>query len=233
MQEKQKNPGGKQLKIVLLVLFALILSAIIVFLYSQKDNLKALSYASRYSQEELAQKEQAVNAKLQEIVEKLPDVQVNQLTEEEQKKLENGEISAEEALSIISGAPQEDKQSRGDAKPQTSSVNAIIAKFYLLKAEYLNSINGLIAQGKSEWRSLPKKERTLTAKLNMANKYLGMGSSLEGACDGRMQQLLAELESELVATGQNTAIIGEITALYNEEKAVKKAALIDAYYPKI
>lgn len=66
----------------------------------------------------------------------------------------------------------------------------------------------------------------------MAKKYAKLGSELEAECDKKMNSLLGELEKELKATGQSTSIITEIRNLYNEEKAIKKAALIEAYYPK-
>ena len=65
----------------------------------------------------------------------------------------------------------------------------------------------------------------------MAEKCMSMGNALEVECDAEMEALIEELRASLVASGQSTAIISEIRATYEEEKRLKKAALIDRYYP--
>lgn len=164
----------------------------------------------------------------------MQDVDIQPLTEEELQKLRGGELSREEALAIITekknnaGGNQSSKNNVNSAENNTK-VNDLIAECYLLKAEFLNRIDSLIGQARTEWRSLPKEERTQSAKVAMAGKYMSKGAQLEAECDQRMSALLSGLESELKASGQSTAIVTKIKALYNEEKAVKKANLVAKY----
>ncbi len=239
MKEKQKKGKRSRKWIILLIIIALAAVAVTAIAIYQKNNIQALTYANKYSGEELEQKNLEVDSKINEIVEKLPEINVQPLTDEERKKLISGEMSREEALAIITGRSEStDNGQTGDKKPTAGSqnmnaINDLIAEFYLLKAEYLNSIDGLIAEGKSEWWSAPAKNRTLTFKLTLAEKYLAKGNQLEVECDQKINTLLKKLETELKSAGQSTSIIFEITSLYNEEKAVKKAALIERYYPEI
>ena len=146
------------------------------------------------------------------------------MSEEELQKLISGEMSREEAFAIITG--------RSKSGAESSKMKDLIVEVYLLKADYLNRIDGLLTQGKSEWNDIPIKDRTLTQELNFAKKYKDKGSQLELECDKKMKALLTELEKELKASGKNTSVISEITALYNEEKAIKKADLLKKYYPR-
>ena len=234
LREKQKKKKRKHLIITLIIIFAIIAGAILAFAQYQENNIQAISYASQYSQSELRQKNEELDGQIQNVVEKLPDVHIQPLTEEERKQLNSGELSTDEAMAIITGTQQETDDNDNEPIPEkkVSKANELVAEFYLLKAEFLNNIDNLIAQGQAERHAIPKKDRTLSVKLDMAKKYAKLGSELEAECDKKMNSLLGELEKELKATGQSTSIITEIRNLYNEEKAIKKAALIEAYYPK-
>ena len=113
-----------------------------------------------------------------------------------------------------------------------TNIDALIEDFYVLKSKYLTGLEGVLRQGKNEWRAKPKSEHTLTARFQMAQKCMSWGTALEVQCDAEMNVLLAELESALIANGENTALVGQIRSLYEQEKSVKRAALIGEYYPK-
>lgn len=231
-QKKRKNgekcrKTGKKKKILitLLAFFAVIAIAVLTALLYNKDNIEAFSYASKYTPEEIQLKNSELDAEIRSISEKLDDVYIQPLTDEERGMLNNGELSYDDAMTIITVTYGE------YSGRNVSKTNELVADFYLLKAEFLNSIDNLIAQGQEERHSVPKEERTLSVKLDMAKKYAKLGSELEEQCDVRVENLLNELEKELEATGQDTSVTEEIKKLYNEEKKLKKAALIDAYYP--
>ena len=124
-----------------------------------------------------------------------------------------------------------------ESQPETSAVeytniDALIEDFYVLKSKYLTGLEGVLRQGKNEWRAKPKSEHTLTARFQMAQKCMSWGTALEVQCDAEMNVLLSELESALIANGESTALVGQIRSLYEQEKSVKRAALIGEYYPK-
>ncbi len=111
------------------------------------------------------------------------------------------------------------------------SVDAIIEDFYILKSKYVTNLNGVLRKCKAEWRSKPKSEQTFSARLSMAEKCMRLGSVLEAECDAEMAVLMAELQTALTQSGQSTDIIPQIQAVYDNEKEIKKAELIDRYYP--
>ena len=172
----------------------------------------------------------------EQITEPVPPQQEQVPTPETQDPGTQGEIAVQPQVPVEVEPIQEPEPVPEPATDPVDEpgarINVIVAQFYLLKAEYLNNIDNLIAQGQAERHAIPKPERTLSVKLDMAKKYAALGSILEAECDKRMNELLKELEAELKAIGQSTSVISEIRNLYNEEKAIKKAALIEAYYPK-
>lgn len=236
--EQQKTPKKKKrrrwLKLLLIIL-AVLAAAVLIFVKYQENNILAFKYSRKYSIEELTQKNEAVEEKMQALVGRLPEVYAQPLSEEARMMLNGGELSDEEAIALITGVYQntEDSDSEDAETERTlSKTNELVAEFYLLRAEFLNNIDNLIAQGQEERQTIPKEDRSLSVKLDMAKKYARLGSALEEQCDKRMDSLLGELKKELKATGQSTSIIADIKDLYNEEKAIKKAALIEAYYPR-
>lgn len=140
------------------------------------------------------------------------------------------EITAENPAP--SAAPSGGTTLAEQPKPSYRDVDTLIEAFYVLKAKYVTNLDGILRQCKTEWRSKPKSERTFSARLVMAEKCMQLGSALEVECDAEMAALIGELRLALSESGQSTAIISEIQGIYEEEKRIKKAYLIDRYYPK-
>lgn len=99
MAEKKKK--GKIWLVVLLV----VLVGLGWVLVKQANNIKALQLAQYTEEEQQALAEQN-EAAVQEILEKMEMETMRVLTEEEQQKLESGEISEEEALQLIMGTAE-------------------------------------------------------------------------------------------------------------------------------
>lgn len=116
--------------------------------------------------------------------------------------------------------------------PATSAARAVedvISEIYLLRAEFLNKIDLMIADGTAEVEATPKEKRTLTFKIELMNRYMDRGNALEKECDARMEQLLAELEAALRQSGGDLSLIDEVRALYAQEKKLYKAELYQKY----
>ena len=116
--------------------------------------------------------------------------------------------------------------------PATSAARAVedvISEIYLLRAEFLNKIDLMIADGTAEVEATPKEKRTLTFKIELMNRYMDRGNALEKECDARMEQLLAELEAALRQNGGDLSLIDEVRALYAQEKKLYKAELYQKY----
>lgn len=115
------------------------------------------------------------------------------------------------------------------ASEAVRSVEDVISEIYLLRAEFLNKIDLMIADGTAEVAATPKEKRTLTFKIELMNRYMDRGEALEKECDGRMEQLLAELETALRQSGGDLSLIDEVRALYAQEKKLYKAELYQKY----
>ena len=116
--------------------------------------------------------------------------------------------------------------------PATSaarSVEDVISEIYLLRAEFLNEIDLMIADGTAEVEATPKEKRTLTFKIELMNRYMDRGNALEKECDARMELLLSELETALRQSGGDLSLIDEVRALYAQEKKLYKAELYQKY----
>lgn len=115
------------------------------------------------------------------------------------------------------------------ASTVSPAVQQIIADIYLLRAEYINKLDLLIAEGLKEVNAIPKEKRTLTVKLDLMNSYLARGEAMEAECDARLEALLAEMTEQLRADGSDTSLADEARALYAEEKKLYRNTLYRKY----
>ena len=108
-------------------------------------------------------------------------------------------------------------------------VQTIIADIYLLRAEFLNKLDLLIAEGKTEILEASKNVPGLVIDIGTVNRYLDRGEALEKECDARMKELLAEMSASLKASGGDLSLVDEARALYVEEKKLYKSELMNKY----
>ncbi len=99
------NKKNKHIALIVLIGIILIICTLFGwFIIRQYNNLKAISYITNYSKEERNDFIIKNNEKINEIIEKMPEeIDVKPLTEEEEKKLQRGELTKEEAINIIMG----------------------------------------------------------------------------------------------------------------------------------
>lgn len=113
-------------------------------------------------------------------------------------------------------------------------IEEIIAEIYLLRAEYLNTIDKTIAQAKQEYIALPREKHTLQGKMQfVTNTLVPRGNALEAECDAKINKLLDELKGILNELGESTAIIDEIKKVYQEQKDLKLTELTNQYSSKL
>lgn len=116
------------------------------------------------------------------------------------------------------------------ASTVSPAVQQIIADIYLLRAEYINKLDLLIAEGLKEVNAIPKEKRTLTVKLDLMDRYLARGEAMEAECDARLDALLAKMTEQLRADGGDTSLADEARALYVQEKKLYRDALYRKYF---
>lgn len=93
-------------KILVLLLIALVVTVIAVGVV-QRANIKAGLTYFRYSDEEIEQQLTDSYAEADAILQKLPEVTINPLTEDQRQKLSSGEITEEEAIVMMLGETEE------------------------------------------------------------------------------------------------------------------------------
>ena len=115
--------------LIILILVAIIVSVASIFVVKNWNKLYAAYYALTGRSDELEQKYQESEEKLKESIKDLGIETIRPLTEEESDKLNNGEISQDEAIDLILGRNEEntaektDESDGGDNKEATTSGN--------------------------------------------------------------------------------------------------------------
>ena len=238
MPERNSDIQKGKFKVRYVVLAAILIVVVFVgiFVVKQRDNLSAMYSAITVSKEEILQKQMENDEKIRDALNSMTDSDMRDLTDEERDRLKNGDLSDDEAKQIIVGTAEKggggDKNASVSQKSSVSSSekDSIISEMYLLRAKYLNAIDGLIDTGIARAREIPSAEWTLSKKAEVADKIIDMGNALENQCDAQMETLVARLRDVLKRNGESTDVISEIRSLYSNEKSLKKQELFSRYY---
>lgn len=202
---------------------AVVLATVLVFsavVFANRQNIMAVYFALTNSQDNISQKLNDNQKDSDEILNSLTQTQMRDLTQDEVQNYNDGKLSENDAVELIKG-----ENSKG------GSTDDLIAKMYLLRAEYKGMIDSLLNEAKNEVKSIPKENLTFSKKLDLADKYLSKGSALESQCDEKMETLISKLKSEISKNGGDVKIISKIRQMYENEKQLKKSELINKYYP--
>jgi hypothetical protein len=248
--EIMKKRRRKWLRALLCTLGVVVIAAAAVALW-QRENIGAFIASRRYTgaqlEERLAEQEQNAG----KILEKLPEVSIRPLTEDEKEKIRKGEVSEEEAIDLMLGknekpanaapsTPQEAGNSAENAEPPEKAepppederqkrAAELVAKIYVLRETMTGQIEGLIGDAKKDYGALPEAERTSSKKQEIALLYMGKVTALEKTCDAQMKDVVGELETILKETGGDTSAAEEIMRSYKEEKNLKKSYFLSQY----
>lgn len=215
----------------------------------QRNNISALLSFVRFSQEELEEKIADNDQKIKDAVEKLPDVTIRDITEEEKEALRDGSLTREELTEnlVKPVVKPEQKPQTVQPKPQTPAVDptpqptpeeqakaeyekklsAVLAKVYVLREEFLIKLDALQAEAIAEYRALPEGERSASALTGMVGKYMSRGLALEKQCDQRMDEILVELEALIQENNGDESLPQTVFDTYVEEKSLKKALYME------
>lgn len=105
----------------------------------------------------------------------------------------------------------------------------LVGELYVLEASYSGKLEALLDSAIAEYVSLPPEKHTLTSKLDIGLRYVGVATAMEQRCDEQVATLLSEIERVLVAAGQDTALVGEIKTAYQNEKTLMKDYYLSLY----
>ncbi|MGN1317772.1 MAG: hypothetical protein ACI4VF_02065 [Lachnospirales bacterium] len=245
--EKSKRKSHKVL-IVLGVIFCLLIVAVCVFCFIQRDNIGAVMTSVKYSKDDIKQQIDESKGDVEKSLNEYNISNLRDFTFEEEEQIRRGQITYEEALRRImeeSGVADKitvasdgnsDDSANGSKAPGVPQVaassnepDAIVSeyaiKLYGVKAYYLGEIGNLVDQAKAEHKA----GKSLKS---LASEYIGKAASLEKEADSGVNSLLSELKSKLDAVGADTSVIDTMKSAYINEKNLKKSYYLSLYQSK-
>lgn len=238
----------KRTKILLAVLGVFLIVASVLVIW-QWNNIKSLAYYLMYSEGELSELAEENDKLIAEAMEKVPEVSLRELTEEEEELLISGEITESEAIQLIldqitiskliedharakeqaDNAEEAGGESESGSPGSSSNLDALLARVYVLQSTYTGALAGLKQAAVAEYNALPEDQKTSSAKTSIGRKYLGQASSLEGQCDSAMSGLCSEISAALKAEGKDTSLVSDIKSAYANQKSITKAQYLSMY----
>lgn len=209
------------------------------------NTLEALVDSFRYSQNEVVEKLNENKEQLQQYIDENENITVRDLTEEEAKSLEKGEITEKEAMDILTGKKPETQQPVNDSptepkEPEDSEnatdavVSEAIAKLYIQKSKYLGKLDAIEASVRQEYINIVKAnnlrgEEMKAAKQRFINSNISKVAAWENECDSVVYGILDEIKTALQDSNQDTSIVKKLEQAYLNEKRLKKSYFINRY----
>jgi len=234
---------SRRARIWLIVILVIIL-CVGWFTYKQWNSISAVIDSFKYSQEDVIQKLEENKNSVQEFIDKNEDITVRDLTEEEAKALNEGSLTEEEVISILTGQKNEDKVTSekpvvdnpkepkpNEKEPKKTSNQVVaeaIAKLYIQKNNYLSKLDNIEAHVRQLYIDMSKEEKK-GAKQRLLTEYLPQVASWESECDSVVYGILDEIKVALKASGQDEAIVTKLEEAYLNEKKLKKSYFINRY----
>lgn len=226
----------KRAKKIIIAIVCLLVAVVAVVAFSQWDNIKALSSIGKHSTEEIEQMLEENTDKRNAL---LSDITIRELTSEEKLAVQKGELSEAEAIKLITEEKakntanleghNENTAAPEDKRDYDAELSELIGQIYVLEATFSGAVAGLLNSAIAEYKSLPEEMRKNSKKFEIGFKYLGVATSMEASCDSQMASILSKIESVLVASGKDTALIGEIKSAYQSEKVLTKDYYLSLY----
>ncbi len=105
----------------------------------------------------------------------------------------------------------------------------LVAKMYVIKADFMGTLSSFEANIKAQYKSLPAEERTQATKAKIVSENMSYITGLEAQCDAQVKAVTDELTELLTANGKDTSLVDAINSAYANEKELKKAYYISLY----
>lgn len=233
-------------KICLLIILCVLLLAICVFAFIQRNNIRSVAITLSHTESELAEmQEQSAET----LVEKF-GLTLDEVREKAEEISQNGEqFVFDENGNILNAEPLPDEKD-GESKKQEKKpekkedkkekkeeekkkipedVQKMIAQLYLLQSQYVGQLQSIEGAAVSEFRSLPDSEVNTANAVKIGSKYVGQASALESACDSQVSSLVLRIRMALIRADMDTSVVDEIEKYYNGQKALMKAQLLSKY----
>ncbi len=227
-------------KIITFIIVAAVISLVSWVVAWQWNNISAVFYFAKYSEEDLNRMLEDNKAQLSSALSEINENIPRDLTEEEAQALTDGNITEEDAVEISLGKvtlEEKVKENKPTSKPKpqkepqkpADKTTDLIAQLYVLKSSFMSRLASLEAEGNAEYYNTPKEKRTNEWKGAMIAKYTSKIAGMEAECDARVEALISQIKAEISKNGGDMSIIDTVRATYENEKQIKKAQYMNAY----
>lgn len=131
-----------------------------------------------------------------------------------------------------------DASQNGSSQPVTSTLSEeeynkkvadLVAKMYVVKANFTSTLSAFEANIISSYKSLPAEQRTSATKAKIVSDNMSYVTGLEAQCDAQVKAITDELSALMKANGKDTSLVDAINSAYANEKELKKAYYISLY----
>lgn len=208
----------KKRKWFIIALFIVEAAAIGFFFWKQRDAVRTIQNTPTY----VVTEHKAVE--IRPPSQKLEDI-VRDLTEEEKQALHAGDITPEALAEKLIGSEEGELP---EAEPADgSSLEALIARCYLLRERFTMQLEALLQQAKQEYQEKSEAEKEQEQLLAWASEYITQADLLERECDGEMMEIIGEMQELLTQGKGDMGLLDQVIASYANEKEAKKDWYMD------
>lgn len=239
MSAEGRGKKHKTARTVLLIVLAVLLLAVGLLAWRFRKEIQAFAISRQYSTAELEGQLADNDQTIRDAVEASSDVTVRAPTEEEREALRDGSLSQEELIgrltdgSAPANAPAEQETAPAEEQPAEQApaeppeyqkqLSALIAQVYVLREEYLAALENMETSAKADYRALSDSQRTAGKLASLVSDYIGRATRLEKECDGKMDAIIAQMETLIQANNGDMSLTDTVFNTYVNEKSLKKA----------
>ena len=235
MSTVRKTRKGKTVWVVLGSLLALLVLVGGSLVWHFRDEIKAYQISQKYTSSELEDQLNGNDETIRDAVDAAEGVTVRAPTEEERQALQDGTLSEEELAERLTGSTESGGEpqtptSGGSATPSDTAkeayqkqLSALVARVYVLREQYVNTLAGMESAAKAEYHAIPEAERTRSKLLSLVSRYLDQASTLEKECDAKMDGIVSEMEQLIQENNGDMSLLDTVVYSYANEKSLKKA----------
>jgi hypothetical protein len=219
------------LKRKVLYVLAAVLAVVVAIGIWQRENIKAFVISRSNTSQQLEEKSEENDKKIDAIIEQDPDLDITKLTDEQREELRTGKMTEKEALSIVLEKTKSDSAAKSNdiaaIELKKQRINELVAEVYVMRDSYVAKLNAIESAGRTKYASLPAEQRTKAAKSEIASECISQASALEGQCDSQMDSILSEMTTLLKETNGDTTLVSRVRGTYAEQKAITKAQYLN------
>ncbi len=122
--------------------------------------------------------------------------------------------------------PAEPEKEPTKEEVMKDNVSDIIAQLYVVKSDFVNRLNGIGAKAYEIYKANGSNKESLTS---IAEGFAPEIGALESECDGKVNELLAQLKTELEKGGGDLSLVSEVKQYYYNEKSLTKSYYLNKY----